>query len=164
MSAGGRLVLRFGAGIACTVGLSVLIGMTAPRWPRRWLGRDVGPLRLTAWESRERYERVGIAWAKRHYPELGSWFGGRSKSQLPDLADPAAIERYVVETRRAEWVHWLSCLTPLPTLLFAPVWIVAALGAITLVINGIAIAIVRYNRLRLLAHATTLRAGTVGPA
>lgn len=147
-----RLLLRFVAGIACIAGLSVLIGMTAPRWPARWLRRDAGPLRLTAWETRGRYERAGVGWLKRHYPELGSTFGGESKSRLPDFADPAAVERYAVETRRAEWVHWLSCLTPLPVLLFARLWIVAVLGAITFVINGIAIVIVRYNRLRLLGE------------
>lgn len=148
-----RLLLQFIAGIVCIVGLSVLIGMTAPRWRARWLARDAGPLRLTSLETRERYERLGIAWLKRHYPELGSWFGGRSKSRLPDLADPAAVDRYIVETRRAEWVHWLSCLTPLPVVLFAPLWLFGALGLITLAINGIAIAIVRYNRLRLTTQA-----------
>lgn len=154
MGAVSRLLLRFVAGIACIAGLSVLLGMTAPRWPRRWLRRDAGPLRLTAMETRSRYERAGIGWLKRHYPELGSWFGGESKSRLPDLSDPTSVDRYVIETRRAEWVHWLSCLTPLPVRLFAPMWIVAALWAITLAINGIAIAIVRYNRLRLLSHVS----------
>lgn len=152
-----RLVVRFAAGIACIAGLSVLIGMTAPRWPARWLRRDVGPLHLTGLETQQRYERFGVRWLKRHYPELGATFGGESKSRLPDLTRPDSVERYVVETRRAEWVHWLSCLTPLPVLLFAPLWIVGLLGVITLAINGIAIAIVRYNRLRLLARSASGR-------
>jgi glycosyl-4,4'-diaponeurosporenoate acyltransferase len=164
MDAVPRLLLRFVAGIACIAGLSVLIGMTAPRWPRRWLRRDAGPLHLTRMENRDRYERAGIGWLKRHYPELGSWFGGESKSRLPTLSDPASVDRYVVETRRAEWVHWLSCLTPLPVLLFAPMWLVAVLWAITLGINAIAIAIVRYNRLRLLGHVRAPRQSVEGLA
>lgn len=136
-------------GIACVAGLSVAIGLTAPHWPDRWLRRDAGPLHLTRFDTRERYERLGVRWWKRRYPEGGAWAGGESKSRLPDLTDRVAVERYVVETRRAEWVHWLSCLTWLPVLLFAPWWVAAALAVITLVVDGVAIGIVRYNRLRL---------------
>ena len=144
-----RLVLRTVAGIACIAGLSVAIGLTAPRWPARWLRRDAGPLQLNRFDTRAGYERLGIAWWKRHYPEGGSWGGGRSKSRLPDLSDPAAVDRYIVETRRAEWVHWLSCLTPLAIVPFSPAWLFGGLAVITLGVNGIPIGIVRYNRVRL---------------
>ena len=140
-------------GIAIIVVPSLAIGFTAPRWPDRWLTRDAGPLRLTRFDTRERYERLGVRWWKRHFPEGGSWAGGESKSRLPALTDAAAVERYVVETRRAEWVHWLSCLTPLPVLLVEPSWVAAGLTVITLVVNGVAVGIVRYNRLRLYAAA-----------
>jgi glycosyl-4,4'-diaponeurosporenoate acyltransferase len=125
------------------------VGLTAPHWPQSWLRRDSGPLRLTAWDTQERYERWGIRRWKRIYPEGGRWACGESKSRLPDLHDPAAIERYIVETRRAEWVHWVACLSWLPALLFAPWGLVVVLAALTLTVNLIPVGIVRYNRLRL---------------
>lgn len=146
-----ELLVRLVAGITVVVGISVAVGATAPRWPARWLARDAGPLRLTRFDTRARYERLGVRWWKRRFPEGGDWFGGQSKSRLPALSDPLAVQRYIAETRRAEWVHWLSCLSPLPTAWFLPWWLFTALASVTLVINGVAIGIVRYNRLRLYA-------------
>ena len=104
---------------------------------------------MTRWDSLPGYERVGILWWKRNFPEGGNWAGGKSKNRLPDLADITAINGYIRETRRAEWVHWISCLTWLPTLLFATWWIVLVLAVLTIILNGIPIAILRYNRKRL---------------
>jgi glycosyl-4,4'-diaponeurosporenoate acyltransferase len=129
--------------------ISVAVGLTAPRWPDRWLQRDAGPLRLRGGHTRQRYERLGVRWWKRRVPDGGSWAGGETKSHLPDLQDRAAVEHYIVQTRRAEWVHWISCLSWLPTWLFAPWWLALALGVVTVIVNLIPIMIVRYNRLRL---------------
>ena len=144
-----ELLAQLGGGIAVVILLSFGIGFTAPRWPDRWLNRDVGPLRLRRWDTRKHYERLGVLWWKRRFPEGGDWAGGESKNRLPNLTDRQAIERYVVETRRAEWVHWIACLTWLPTVLFADWWLVIVLAVLTLMVNGVAILIVRYNRLRL---------------
>ncbi len=118
-------------------------------WPNAWVDRDIGLLRMTRWDSLPGYERVGILWWKRNFPEGGNWAGGKSKNRLPDLADITAINGYIRETRRAEWVHWISCLSWLPTLLFATWWIVLVLAVLTIILNGIPIAILRYNRKRL---------------
>ncbi len=148
----GTWLLQIVGGIACVALISVGIGLTAPRWPSRWLDRDRGPLHLTRFDTRTRYERFGVLWLKRRFPEGGDWAGGESKSRLPALDDPAAVQRYIVETRRAEWVHWLANLSVVPILFFAHWWIFLAFLAVTLVVNGIAIMIVRYNRLRLYQH------------
>jgi len=116
-----------------------------------WLNRDVGPLRLTRWDTQANYERLGVRQLKRLYPEGGEWAGGKSKSRLPNLADSTAVDGYVVETRRAEWVHWIGCLSWLPVTLFAAWGVTLGLGVVTLVVNLIPIVIVRYNRLRLVA-------------
>ncbi len=137
-------------GILCVSVISVGIGLTAPRWPDSWLTRDRGPLRLTRWDTRPAYERLGVLWWKRRFPEGGDWAGGETKSRLPDLDDPAAVGRYIVETRRAEWVHWLSDLSVVPIAFFAEWWIFLAFLIVTIIVNTIAIMIVRYNRLRLL--------------
>lgn len=148
----GTWLLQIAGGIACVAVISVGIGLTAPHWPVSWLDRDRGPLRLTAADTRARYERLGVLWWKRRFPDGGDWAGGQTKSRLPDLADPAAVEGYIVETRRAEWVHWLSNLSVIPIAFFAEWWIFLAFLVITVIVNTIAIMIVRYNRLRLLAH------------
>ena len=145
----GELLAQLFGGIAVVALLSVAVGLTAPHWPDRWLSRDAGPLHLTRWATRERYERVGVLWWKRRFPEGGDWAGGESKNQLPDLQDRQAIAGYIVETRRAEWVHWVACLSWLPTLFFAQWWLVLVLAVLTLIVNAIPTSIVRYNRLRL---------------
>ncbi len=136
-------------GIVCVAVISVGIGLTAPHWPTRWLDRDRGPLHLTRWDTKHNWERVGVRWWKRHFPDGGDWAGGETKSRLPDLSDPHAIDRYIVETRRAEWVHWLADLSVIPIAFFATWWIFLAFCVITFIVNSIAIMIVRYNRLRL---------------
>jgi glycosyl-4,4'-diaponeurosporenoate acyltransferase len=145
----GELLAQLLGGIAVVGLLSVGVGLTAPHWPARWLSRDSGPLHLTRWDTRQRYERLGVLWWKRRFPEGGDWAGGESKNQLPDLQDRQAITGYIVETRRAEWVHWLACLSWVPVLLFAEWWLVLVLAVLTLMVNAIALMIVRYNRLRL---------------
>lgn len=148
----GSWLLQVVGGIISVAGISVGIGLTAPHWRASWLDRDRGPLHLTRFDTRTRYEGLGVLWLKRHFPDGGAWAGGESKSNLPALDDPAAVQRYIVETRRAEWVHWLANLSVVPILFFATWWIFLAFLAITLIVNGIAIMIVRYNRLRLYQH------------
>lgn len=135
--------------------LSVGVGLTAPHWPQRWLDRDVGPLHLTRWDTRERYERLGVRRLKRLYPEGGAWAGGESKARLPSLRDASGVRRYIVETRRAEWVHWIACLSWIPAAFFVPWWLTLALAIVTLTVNLIPIAIVRYNRVRLYAEGAS---------
>lgn len=146
---GWQWALQIFGGILIVAGGSVLIGWTAPRWPTHWLARDRGPLRLLPGDSPQRYERLGARWFKSFFPELGATFGGRSKSRLPDLTQPEAIRGYVREARRGELVHWLALLTWLPLPLFQVWGLWLFFLVVTLVANGIAIIILRYNRTRL---------------
>lgn len=145
----GTWVLDILLGLAW-IGLgSVAIGATAPRWPTRWLLRDRGPLRLLAGDSPDRYRRLGARPLKRLFPEMGAVFGGIGKDVPPDLGDPASIRAYLAEVRRAEWVHWLSMLTWLPLPSFQPFWLAAVFLAIVVAVNGAALVILRYNKIRL---------------
>ena len=137
-----RFAVQATAGGLFVGGASVLIGLTAPHWPSRWLRRDVGPLRLLPFESRGFYERI--------LPDGGQWFGGSSKSVLPDPGRKRDVNDYVVELRRGEWVHWVSNLAWLPNLLFLDRRAVAGVAGITVVVNGLAIGTLRYNRIRVL--------------
>jgi len=75
-------------------------------------------------------------------------FGGRSKREVPGR-DVEALQDYLVEVRRAIWVHVLSMFTWLPLLAFNP-WGLSVAGAvIAVVINLPFLIILRGNNARL---------------
>lgn len=134
--------------VGVVVAAAVIIGATAPRWPARWLRRDVGPLRLMRWETPSRYRAIGVSALARRLPELGRTFGGVSKSSVADRSVDGLLA-YAVEVRRAEWVHWLSCLAALVLFAVNPWWLAVAFVVVTAVVNAPFIAVLRNNRLRL---------------
>lgn len=137
-----------GVGVLVVVTWSVLVGISAPRWPRRWLDADHGPLRLHPRESALGYRATGVPdWADR-LPDAGTWFGGSSKRRLPSTTTDG-LDDFLVETRRAEWVHWLSPVGLVPVAFVAPLWTVLVIGPFFVVGNGVFIVICRHNRLRL---------------
>ncbi len=131
------------------VALSVGIGAWAPRWPRRWLERDPFPLRIGPFESTAAYRRLGVAAFARRLPELGELFGGASKSALPGTST-SALADYLIEVRRAEWVHWGSIAGSLVLFAFNPWWLALAFVLVVAAGNLPFIIILRHNRLRLL--------------
>ena len=125
------------------------VGAMAPRWPRRWLMRDRGPLRLRRIDIPATYRRMGAPWLAAHMPELGAACGGTSKKQLPGM-DAESLRGYLVEVRRAEWVHWLACTPVIVLYFFNPWWLALLWTVLVVFINGIFIVILRFNRIRLL--------------
>ena len=105
--------------------------------------------RLRAFEAGGRWyeRRLAIKRWKDRLPEAGSLFaGGFSKRSVRR----AELGRYVIETRRAELVHW-SVLSIWP--LFAiwnPPWAVGVMLGYALVANVPCLVVQRYNRARLL--------------
>ena len=133
--------------IAVIVGLSILIGASAPRWPDRWLRRDTWLTRTRRYETPSFFRSLGAArWATR-LPELGSLFGGKSKREIPGR-DLVSLEAYLVEVRRAIWVHSLSLLTWIPLVFFNPWWMTLAGLLIATVINLPFLLILRGNNAR----------------
>ncbi len=108
--------------IVVVVTLSIGLGATAPRWPDRWLDSDPFPLRRLPWESAGFFRRLRVGRLARRLPELGATFGGQAKSALPG-SSRSHLADYLIEVRRAEWVHWLSVVSPLPLFLFNPWWL-----------------------------------------
>ena len=142
--------------IVVIAGLSTLIGASAPRWPDRWFAAVTWLTRPRGWETPAFYRRFGARrWAGR-LPEWGAAFGGRSKRDLPGR-DLAAIEGYLVEVRRAIWVHALSMLTWLPLALFNPWWLTLAGAVIAVVVNLPFLVILRGNNARLSRMVVSLR-------
>ena len=149
----GALALLIAVDIALVAGGSIIVGAVAPRCPIGWFGRDRGPLRLTALDTPRTYRTLGVTTLTRRLPELGSAFGGDSKSSLPGM-DRVSIEAYLREVRRAEWVHWASCLTVVPLWFFNPWWLALAFTVVVVGGNGLFMLVLRHNRVRLLRILT----------
>lgn len=94
---------------------SLLVGLLANRLPERWL--QAGPVprpapRLAA--------PAGIRLWKRWIPDAGPALpGGIAKASLV-RRDPATLRRLLIETRRAELVHWALWAAGLGTALWLP--------------------------------------------
>lgn len=140
-----RLIL---SDIAVIAGLSIIVGATAPRWPDRWLTRNRGPMRIAIPRRESTFRALGVTWMARTLPEWGSIFGGQSKASIPGR-DAESLRRYLIEVRRAEWVHLLSMITFVPLAFFNPWWLTLIFAFITIGGNTPFLLILRYNRLRL---------------
>jgi hypothetical protein len=132
------------------VGITAAVGATAPRWPARWLDVEAWHLPFLPWEDAVFYRGIGVTWLARRMPEAGAMFGGESKSSLPGT-DTASLRAYYVEVSRAEWVHVASSLSPLVLLLFTPWQVALGWLAFTVAVNALFLAILRNNRIRILA-------------
>ena len=130
------------------VALAITIGFIAPRCPNHWFAHDVGPLRLTRWDTPRLYRRLGIPWFSKWLPEGGSWLGGESKSSLYGI-DAASLEAYLVEVRRGEWVHFLSAFTFLVVVPFNPWQFILLWFLIVGVGNMVFFMVLRYNQMRI---------------
>ena len=129
---------------------STVCGYAAHRLSAETLARD-GLLRLRAVERDGRvYERVLRikAW-KDALPEAGSLFrGGFSKRRLA-RRDRAYLERFLLETRRAERTHWAILLLAPVFFAWNPWWLALAMLGYGLAANVPCILVQRYNRSRL---------------
>lgn len=143
-------------------------GYVAHRLPPERLASDGPVLRLHRFEAGGRaYERhLGIRRWKDRLPEAGDLFsGGTSKRNLTTalVGRQAALEGFLVETRRAERAHWGSLVVlPLFWIWNPPV------GVVLMVLYGLAanlpfIVVQRYNRARI-GRILRHRARRAGPA
>ncbi len=88
--------------------MSVVIGWWGAQWPLERLAH-AGPLtRLRPWEDQGAWWQrlVRVQQWKDRLPEAGALFGGVTKRRLRSSAEEG-LERFALETVRAERVHWL---------------------------------------------------------
>lgn len=143
-----RVIPLIAIDLVMVIATSVLIGATAPRWPSRWLQRDRFLLTFLPWESPAYFRALRVSrWAAR-LPELGSAFGGQRKDELMGIS-PNALASYLVEVRRAEWVHWGSVLATLVLFAFNPWWLALAFVIAVSLGNAPFLLVLRNNRLRI---------------
>lgn len=141
--------------VAVWGGWSAIAGWLAHRRPVTAFERDSWLYRQRAFErGGVLYERLGIRRWKDHLPEAGALFtGGFSKRSLRSR-DPAVVARFVAETRRAEWAHWLIMSAAPVFLLWNWPWVEAVIVLYALTANLPCLLVQRYNRIRLQALLT----------
>jgi glycosyl-4,4'-diaponeurosporenoate acyltransferase len=134
------------------LGSALLVGLLANQVPPWWLGSvDQRSSRLPPRQP----ARMGVSGApgiriwKRWIPDAGGALpGGVSKASLV-RRDPAALRRLMVETRRAELVHWLLWPAGLLTALWLPPAAVLVNAVFATCFNLPCVLLQRYNRARL---------------
>jgi glycosyl-4,4'-diaponeurosporenoate acyltransferase len=125
-------------------------GYAAHRLPTRRLSSLSAASRVYAWEQGGAiYRRIGIRRWKDWLPEAGALYsGGFSKRRL-QANDSLYLERFRLETSRAEFSHWLTWSLALTFFLWNP-W---QIGVVMLLYGAAAnlpcILVQRYNRARL---------------
>jgi glycosyl-4,4'-diaponeurosporenoate acyltransferase len=122
------------------------------RLPESMLNAEYRLYRPQKWERNGRlYEKVfRIRRWKGYLPDGGSWMkGGFSKRRLCSQ-DEAYLEKFVVETCRAELTHWLTFLPAFLFFLIVDWWVALILIFYGLVVNLPCIMTQRYNRIRML--------------
>jgi len=147
------------AGLTATVAIDVVVwaaisataGYVGHRVPAAHFELDSWLTRRRPGETTAAYERtMRIKHWKDRLPEAGDLFRGGFRKRELVAGDRAHLERFVVETRRAEHVHWWVLATAPLFLLWNPWWLGAAMVAYAVAANIPCIAVQRYNRLRLL--------------
>jgi glycosyl-4,4'-diaponeurosporenoate acyltransferase len=142
---------------AVWAGWSALVGYVTHRLPASWLARDAWLFRLRYRPDRvaRRYERLlRVRHWKGFLPEAGDLFrGGFSKRRLA-RRDRSYLERFVVETRRAELTHWVIMALGPVFFLWNPWWLALAMVGYALAANVPCVLTQRYNRSRLLRLLT----------
>jgi glycosyl-4,4'-diaponeurosporenoate acyltransferase len=134
------------------VASALLVGLLANQLPARWLGS--GGLSPPP-SSPQRHGRSAVVGApgiriwKRWIPDAGGALpGGVPKASLV-RRDPAALRRLVVETRRAELVHWALWPAGLLTALWLPPAGVLVNLVFATLFNLPCLLLQRFNRARL---------------
>ena len=126
-------------------------GYAVHRLPVRRLDHDTWLFRAHRFERDGRFYRdtLHIHRWKDALPEAGGLFrGGVSKRHLPS-ADSGGLERFAVETRRAELGHWLAAAGGPLFALWNPAPIAVVMLVYGVGVNLPFVAIQRYNRLRI---------------
>ena len=110
------------------------------------------------WLWSERRWEAGGAWYvrrlrikrwKHRLPEAGAVFAGGFDKRHLRQRDAAYLNRYAVETRRAELGHWLAA-APAPLFFLWNPWCAGLVMLVYAVgVNGPCIAAQRYNRIRI---------------
>jgi glycosyl-4,4'-diaponeurosporenoate acyltransferase len=143
---------------------TAVVGYAAQRTPDGRFAADDVITRMRPFEGEGAWYRhtLQIEQWKLRLPEVGAAFGGFEKRSVAG-GDPEVMERFLVETRRAEHAHWGMAAGVVLTLLWNPWWAAPFNVAVAAGSNLPCVAVQRYNRVRLRrALAAVRRRATSG--
>ena len=137
---------------------SLLVGLLANHLPATWLERAGGfsesarpsrTVQLTPSAVPRPSGPPGIRLWKRWIPDAGNALPGGVRKASLVRRDPSSLRRLVLETRRAELVHWLLLPAGLLTAVWLPPAAVLVNGLFALAFNLPCLLLQRWNRRRL---------------
>lgn len=131
--------------------LHLSISMAAQRVPIDWFARNGRWFRSFSWEQEGRiWQRLFRVKKWKGYIPDGTLFisNGYNKSRLHG-ADSTSLNDFLLESRRAEWVHWLTILPSILFFLWNPAWAAWLNVAYAVLFNLPLIVVQRFNRPRL---------------
>lgn len=140
-------MIRLFVGFGVLIAWSILMGVIAPRIPDRYFDRS--GCTVGAAEARVA-EVLGVRWWKRYLPDAGGWCSRDGRKDAHIRTDRAALQRFVIETRRAECVHWGSLAITPTFFLWSPPATALLIVVTGLVANLPCLIALRYNRRRVL--------------
>ena len=129
---------------------TAVVGWVAQRTPDDRFAHDDVVTRGREFERGGDFYREDLAinrWKDR-LPEAGAIYGGFKKRSI-SAGDPDVMERFLLETRRAEHAHWGMAAGWFATLLWNPWWAAGVNATVAASSNLPCIAVQRYNRARL---------------
>jgi glycosyl-4,4'-diaponeurosporenoate acyltransferase len=131
--------------------VGVAAGYVASRWPASRLTRDGAITRLRHFEQDGRwYERRWHIRSWKHLlPEAGSFFAGGFSKRALVSRQTGHLQRFVIETRRAELTHWAVLSVGPLFFLWNPWWLAVVMVVYAICANVPCIVVQRYNRARL---------------
>jgi glycosyl-4,4'-diaponeurosporenoate acyltransferase len=137
---------------------TALVGYAAQRTPDGRFADDDVITRARSFEQDGAWYRdtLQIGRWKTRLPEVGAAFGGFEKRSVAG-GDAEVMERFLVETRRAEHAHWGMAAGVVVTALWNPWWAAPANVAVAAGSNLPCIAVQRYNRVRLCRALAAVR-------
>lgn len=147
----GRELLPLLSSAAFWLGAALLVGLLANHLPPPWLGWGEKRPRAPAPHRRARAPAgpPGIRIWKHWIPDAGGALPGGVRKATLVRRDPAALRRLVLETRRAELVHWALWPAGLLTALWLPPAGVLINVVFATLFNLPCVLLQRFNRARL---------------
>jgi glycosyl-4,4'-diaponeurosporenoate acyltransferase len=133
------------------LGAALLVGLLANQLPPQWLGWGE-PRPRAAVQPRRRAPSAGppgIRIWKHWIPDAGGTLPGGVRKATLVRRDPEALRRLVLETRRAELVHWALWPAGLLTALWLPPAGVLVNLVFATLFNLPCVLLQRFNRARL---------------
>ncbi|AXI00618.1 glycosyl-4,4'-diaponeurosporenoate acyltransferase [Sporosarcina sp. PTS2304] len=131
--------------------LHLSISFAAQRIPIDWFVRNKRWFRSFSWEKEGRiWQQLFRVKRWKGYIPDGTLFisNGYNKSKLHG-ADSMSLYDFLLESRRAEWVHWLTIFPSILFFLWNPIWAAWLNVVYAILFNVPLIVVQRFNRPRL---------------